>query len=420
MVGGPQSEALWVRQRGGIDFLSRGMTVLHYTGYTREEGGIVTVIRSLAAAGRFAVVHGVSPGAEGVSEAAGLVQWVGPAITGEAINLRNYWRARAVAKAVQAWLREEPGRVFHGHSRAGLLVALWLNRFGEKRVVASVHCYGRQRWFYRWAASVLGDRLYWLTPAMRQYYGVARIGWAQCLAGGVDVTDVPLRAGPPPAGRLRLGGAGFLVPWKRWDLVIEALALLPAGARGQVTFEHIGGTPEGKSAKHGAFLRELTARHGLDGSVRWCGPEPTSRRLLQEIDALVVPSHQEPYSMILQEALAAGLPVLAADSGGPADVVMPEVNGAFFPDGDAEALAELIVTWWRQYPAFAPEAIRSTARRADEVAARWEEIYAQLLAREPAERGGDGSEMALDRVVREEPGPQPAVRRRQRGDPREG
>ena len=35
------------------------------------------------------------------------------------------------------------------------MVALWLARAGERRVVVSVHCYGRQRWFYRWAARQL-------------------------------------------------------------------------------------------------------------------------------------------------------------------------------------------------------------------------------------------------------------------------
>jgi glycosyltransferase involved in cell wall biosynthesis len=168
--------------------------------------------------------------------------------------------------------------------------------------------------------------------------------------------------------------------WSRGngDLVVEALTLLPAELRGAVTFEHIGGSAEGTGEGHGAFLRELTTRRGLDDVIRWSGPEASSERLLQAIDVLVVPSHQEPYSMILQEALAAGIPVIAADSGGPADVVIPEVNGALFPDGDAEALAELIAAWVRDFPPFDPQTIRDTARRADEVAARWQEIYARL------------------------------------------
>jgi glycosyltransferase involved in cell wall biosynthesis len=353
------------------------MTVLHYTGYTHEEGGIVTVIRSLSAAGRFEVLHGVSPGAD-EGAASSLARWTGPAIAAEEISIRNFWRARAVALAVQAWLRAAPDRMFHGHSRAGLLVALWLHWLGETRIVASVHCYGRQRWFYRWAAGRLGERLFWLTPTMRRYYGVGGLGWTQCLPGGVDVTDVPLRGPGLPAGRLRLGGAGFLIPWKRWDLVVEALARLPAEVRDRVSFEHIGGNADGTTAEHAGYLRKLTTRHGLDGTVQWRGPEPSSRRLLQGIDALVVPSHQEPYSMILQEALAAGVPVIAADSGGPADVVLAGVNGTLFPDGDAAALAGLLAEWQRNFPAFDPATIRTTARRADEVAARWAEVYGRL------------------------------------------
>ena len=72
--------------------------------------------------------------------------WIGPWIYGERISLGNFWCARSVALAVRRWLQAEPGRVFHGHSRAGLLVGLWLRLLGERRVVVSVHCYGRQRW----------------------------------------------------------------------------------------------------------------------------------------------------------------------------------------------------------------------------------------------------------------------------------
>ena len=38
------------------------ITVLHYTGYTAERGGIVSVIRALHGEKLFRVVHGVSPG----------------------------------------------------------------------------------------------------------------------------------------------------------------------------------------------------------------------------------------------------------------------------------------------------------------------------------------------------------------------
>ncbi len=350
------------------------MTVLHYTGSRREGGGIHAALQQMARAGRRHDLLGVAPDFPRV-KFPGLRIWRGPRVTDEAIGPGNLWPTLRVAWCVRRWLRRGSKRIYHGHSRAGLMVALWLHLLGERRVIVSVHCYGSQRWFYRWAAGVLEDRLFWLTPAMRRYFGMPGTGWEQCLPGGV-AEDAAVRPEPAP-GRLRLGGAGFLVPWKRWNLVVEALALLPMEARTRVSFEHIGGPGE-TGPGYLQYLRRLTAEHGLGDRVFWRGPETSSRRLLSNIDVLVVPSHNEPYSMILQEALAAGIPVLAAASGGPTDVIEPEINGRFFADGDAGALAKVLQGWLQEPPLFDGEAIRRTARRADEVAASWAKIYARL------------------------------------------
>jgi glycosyltransferase involved in cell wall biosynthesis len=353
---------------------------LHYVGSDNDRGGIVAVIRAMAAAGRFRCLLGVNPGCVQYQRPPLPVVNL-PAVVSEKIDLANFWRARAVAAAVQTWLREDAGRVFHGHSRAGLLVGLWLRWRGERRVVVSVHCYGRQRWFYRWSARQLGDRLFWLTPAMRRYYDAFGTGWAQCIPGGVPPDCFGVTAATPVPGRLRLGGAGMFVRWKRWDLVAEALALLPAESRAQVSFEHIGGTiDEPDSAAWAEELRQHAKTLGAAERITWRGPEPSSHRLLSEVDLLVVPSHHEPYSMILQEALAAGVPVLAAASGGPPDVVRPGENGWLFPDGDAGALAGLIDAQLRNraWTALDRAAIRRTARPAAAAAAEWLAIYARL------------------------------------------
>jgi len=354
-------------------------TVLHYTGYRSGAGGVVAVIRALHGTGRFQVVHGVT--ADFVGDDSGVPLWRGPAIAGETINLSNLWRARTVARAVQRWLAEEPDRIFHGHSRAGLLVALWLHRWGERRVVASVHCYGRQRWFYRHAARQLGSRLTWLTPAMRRYYGVVGEGWAGCVPGGVGAAAVAVTAPVPVTGRLRLGGAGALVRWKRWDLILRAIAALPAEVRAQVTFEHIGAVDDtADSRAYAAELVGLTESLGLADRVQWRGAEANSGRLLGAVDLVVVASDQEPYSLVIQEAWAAGMPVVAADSGGPHDVVQVGRNGWLFRDGDASALAEVLAERWRRgdWAALDRTAIRQSARRAETAAAEWAALYARL------------------------------------------
>lgn len=354
-------------------------TVLHYTGYRDERGGIVAVIRALHETGRFRCVHGVSPGFW--AGGSPLEIWTGPDIAAEKIGPASFWRARTVALAVRAWLAAEPGRIFHGHSRAGLLVGLWLHWLGERRVVVSVHCYGRQRWFYRGAAHWLGTQLFWLTPEMRRYYGMTDAGWSQCVPGGVPSDCFAVTPPAPVPGRLRLGGAGMLVRWKRWDLVLEALSLLPVEIRSQITFEHIGAAiNEPDSQACAAELCRLTSTLDVTDCVIWNGPEASSHRLLSAVDLLVVPSHHEPYSMILQEALAASVPVLAAASGGPLDLVRTGENGWLFPDGDPRALAVALETQvrTRAWTGLDSATIRQTARSARDAAAEWSAIYKQL------------------------------------------
>lgn len=346
-------------------------TVLHYTGYDDDRGGIVTVIRNLAAAGRVRCMLGMNFG--GVQQRRPRLETLEfPWIEGEEIGPFNFWRAYAVARAVQAWLHADDTRVFHGHSRAGLLVGLWLRWFGERHAVVSVHCYGRHRWFYRWVARRLGSRLFWLSPAMRTYYGVSGLEWAQCIPGGVPVATV-MRVGPV-SGRLRLGGVGSLVRWKGWHHLIKALAALPQEARARVTFTHIG---DGEAA----YLQELqhqVDKSGLAGQVNFRGAEPSPDALLGEIDLLVITSVNEPFPMAMLEALAAGVPVLAADSGGARDVIQDGVNGALYPQCDVVALAAQLCRWLAQPPAWNLDTIRGTTIPIDRVARQWEEVYAAL------------------------------------------
>lgn len=356
-------------------------TVLHYSGADNDGGGIVSVVRALAASGRFACVLGVSPGFK-QRRVPPLSTLSFPRVTAEIIGVKTWWRTWAVAREVRAWLAADPTRIFHAHSRAGLLVALHLTTAGEPRVVASVHCYGRQRWFYRHAQRRLGHRLFWLSPAMKRHYEIPGEGWAQCIPG--SVTEPPAATGRPrprAGAPLSLGGVGLLVAWKGWHDVLEALAALPAHVRDQVSFRHIG-SPDTTAASQ-AYARQLyerTAALGLQDRVTWLGEQPNSEGFLGTVDALVLPSRSEPLSMALLEALRAGVPVLAADSGGPLDLLQPGETGWFFRTGDVADLTRSITTLATtdalDRVVITPDTIRPFT--APVIAARWAEVYAGL------------------------------------------
>jgi glycosyltransferase involved in cell wall biosynthesis len=90
----------------------------------------------------------------------------------------------------------------------------------------------------------------------------------------------------------------------------------------------------------GAAARTFVDRHALGSSVRFVGPLRDPAPLLQIADLAVVPSHFEALGLSAIEALATGVPVIAAAVGGLLDFVVDGVNGALSPAKNPEALAE--------------------------------------------------------------------------------
>jgi glycosyltransferase involved in cell wall biosynthesis len=131
-----------------------------------------------------------------------------------------------------------------------------------------------------------------------------------------------------------VGWVGRLESVKGPDLFLEAvsrLSDLPLRATGM---------GEG-SMREG--LEERTRRLGLTDRLRWPGALPDAARLLSAFDVLVISSRMEGTPMILLEAMAAGVPLVAAAVGGVPDVVGP-AEALLVPSPDPDALAAGIRT----------------------------------------------------------------------------
>ncbi len=309
-------------------------TVLHYVGYDADRGGIVSVVRALAGAGRFACVLGMNRGAVQARTPALEVLEL-PRISGEKIGVGTAMRALVVARAVRRWLREDPERIFHGHSRAGLLVARWLAGMGECRVVATVHVFGRQRWFYRRAAAALGGRLCWLGPSMKSYYGLPADGWKGCLPDCIPEACVRPARPRPLALVVTFGCVGALVPVKQWELVLDALEQVPAEVPLRVVQA---GAGDPGSREYAAGLRRRAEAPALASRFAWRGPVEDMAEFYAGIDCLVVAATREASSVAALEAVAAGVPVLASAGSGTRDLIARCRGGWLFPADSAEAL----------------------------------------------------------------------------------
>ncbi|MCW2100770.1 UNVERIFIED_ORG: glycosyltransferase involved in cell wall biosynthesis [Pseudomonas psychrophila] len=85
-------------------------------------------------------------------------------------------------------------------------------------------------------------------------------------------------------------------------------------------------------------LKELARELGVAEQVKFLGQVPDARRYFRAFDVFALSSDHEPFGMVLLEAMAAGVPLLATACGGAKEVV--EGVGILFPLGDVEHLAQ--------------------------------------------------------------------------------
>jgi glycosyltransferase involved in cell wall biosynthesis len=162
---------------------------------------------------------------------------------------------------------------------------------------------------------------------------------------------------------------------KGHDLLLEALADVSCRC-----------TCVGSLSRAPAFADALR-RRVPDGRVRFTGPRTGAQldRAYADADLLVLPSRAETYGMVVTEALARGLPVLATDVGGVSEALGRAPDGTrpgllIAPDDD-DALAEALRAWLGD-PALR-ERLRRAARARRATLRRWSDtasVIAGVLA----------------------------------------
>jgi glycosyltransferase involved in cell wall biosynthesis len=141
---------------------------------------------------------------------------------------------------------------------------------------------------------------------------------------------------------LRLVNVARIYPkQKGQDILIKALAICVAKGL-DLRCDFVGSPPEGDSATVGS-LKALAIAEGVMDRVRFLCGRTDVREPLAEADMFVLPSRFEGFGLVLLEAMAAGLPVIAADVDGPAELLVDGRNGIKFAVGDARDLAEKIM-----------------------------------------------------------------------------
>ncbi|MCE2802241.1 MAG: N-acetyl-alpha-D-glucosaminyl L-malate synthase BshA [Gemmatimonadota bacterium] len=128
---------------------------------------------------------------------------------------------------------------------------------------------------------------------------------------------------------------------------------------------------------------EEARRLGVAAEVRFLGKIDTVAPLFAAADVYVFPSESESFGLSALEALASGVPVVAARVGGVPEVVRDGVTGALLPLGDVEGMAEAVRGFldpsrWREASAAAAADARARFATGD-VVAQYERLYADAM-----------------------------------------
>jgi glycosyltransferase involved in cell wall biosynthesis len=191
----------------------------------------------------------------------------------------------------------------------------------------------------------------------------------------VDVPPVPPQRSwrTPPV----IGTMGRFVGKKGFDVFIDALARLQSNG---TAFRAIlaGDGPER------AALESLAAKRGLGELLSFPGWVTDKPAFFADIDVFCLPSHHEPFGIVLIEAMAHGLPIAATDSEGPTEILHDGTDGMIVKRGDVVGLAEVL------------EALIADRDRAETLAAN---AYRHVLATYDVPRVGARLDLAVREVV---------------------
>jgi glycosyltransferase involved in cell wall biosynthesis len=259
-----------------------------------------------------------------------------------------------LAGALRGWDRVGAD-VVHTHDRRAGLLARPLARVRGARVVHTLHGLpeeiaprlGRDGLPAGGEASAL--RLAWLVHGyLRIEAALSRLGTlvapSQAMLRFLVRHGFPARrmrwipygieprpqARPPSGGRLVLGTAANLEPWKGVDVLLNACAR----AEAPLALEVFGDGAERTSLESRAARLDVAARfHGFVADL----PERLGR-----LDLFVLPSRGDNLPLAVMEAMAAGLPVVATRVGGVPELVADGETGLLVEPDDPAALAAAI------------------------------------------------------------------------------
>jgi glycosyltransferase involved in cell wall biosynthesis len=254
--------------------------------------------------------------------------------------------ASTIAKIV----RREGYKLIHGHTARTAMVGALAARMAGVPFVYHVHSPTARNSTRRWS-----DRLSALVERLSLRGAARMIAVSQSLAEEMIRRNIPsskirvvhngvpslaeMPARPAPCGEWTLGTVALFRPRKGLEILLDALAILrrqnyPVRLKAVGTFE---------SPEYERTILAHAERSGASRCIEWTGFRSDVNAVLRTFDLFALPSlFGEGLPMVVLEAMAAGVPVVASAVEGVPEAIGDGVEGLLTTPGDANDLAGTI------------------------------------------------------------------------------
>lgn len=170
------------------------------------------------------------------------------------------------------------------------------------------------------------------------------------VALGIAVSEVAVASGKGQSiradfgwgGDTVIGIVGRLQPWKGQEVFLKAATLLIRDHPG-LRFCLVGGAILGWEGSYESDLKAYVNQHAiLQDRVHFAGHQDNVYAWIDALDIVVHASWNEPFGLVVVEAMALGKPIIATNAGGPTEIVEDGVSGLLVQAGDPDALAKAV------------------------------------------------------------------------------
>jgi glycosyltransferase involved in cell wall biosynthesis len=207
-------------------------------------------------------------------------------------------------------------------------------------VVWHVHEQLGEKRFYARIIHLLANRVLLIsTRQLELFRGLPR---AFCVPNGVDLDryfgEKPFRF---EGGKTVVTYVGTIEPRKGLDVLVQAAALL----RDEPDLQYVVvGESKPENRRYERDIVDSLRRHGLEERFSFMGSRGDVPEILGASDMLCHPARIEAFGMVILEAMAAKLPIVATRVGEIPHMVQHGISGLLVERGDPQGLAEAIAT----------------------------------------------------------------------------